>query len=184
MQDAGCRRPQWRNRLAHGTYRAVLVSDAGVASSSLAWGIPPSFSFFSFLLGLLHLVAFRFECGSPQVARLAQSVEHGTFNPRVVGSSPTSGGCHVFGKKYFGKKRIKNGGDKMKPRAVTRIRTWVIAATTQGTNHYTITANRWRVRRPLATACPLLASHRAPRRCAVLLVCAFASLTRIPRYSR
>ena len=24
--------------------------------------------------------------------------------------------------------------------AVTRIRTWVIAATTQGTNHYTITA--------------------------------------------
>ena len=26
--------------------------------------------------------------------------------------------------------------------AVTRIRTWVTAATTQGTNHYTITANR------------------------------------------
>lgn len=25
--------------------------------------------------------------------------------------------------------------------AVTRIRTWVTAATTQGTNHYTITAN-------------------------------------------
>ena len=26
-------------------------------------------------------------------ARLAQSVEHGTLNPRVVGSSPTLGGC-------------------------------------------------------------------------------------------
>ena len=26
-----------------------------------------------------------------EVARLAQSVEHGTLNPRVVGSSPTSG---------------------------------------------------------------------------------------------
>ena len=26
-----------------------------------------------------------------QLARLAQSVEHGTLNPRVVGSSPTSG---------------------------------------------------------------------------------------------
>ena len=28
---------------------------------------------------------------SLQPARLAQSVEHGTLNPRVVGSSPTSG---------------------------------------------------------------------------------------------
>ena len=27
-----------------------------------------------------------------QEARLAQSVEHGTLNPRVVGSSPTLGG--------------------------------------------------------------------------------------------
>ena len=31
-------------------------------------------------------------------ARLAQSVEHGTLNPRVVGSSPTSGE-HFY--KYF-----------------------------------------------------------------------------------
>ena len=29
-------------------------------------------------------------------ARLAQSVEHGTLNPRVVGSSPTSGGRTFF----------------------------------------------------------------------------------------
>ena len=29
-------------------------------------------------------------------ARLAQSVEHGTFNPRVVGSSPTSGVAGMF----------------------------------------------------------------------------------------
>ena len=29
-------------------------------------------------------------------ARLAQSVEHGTFNPRVVGSSPTSGVQPLF----------------------------------------------------------------------------------------
>ena len=29
---------------------------------------------------------------SKQQARLAQSVEHGTLNPRVVGSSPTLGG--------------------------------------------------------------------------------------------
>ena len=29
--------------------------------------------------------------GNLQQARLAQSVEHGTLNPRVVGSSPTSG---------------------------------------------------------------------------------------------
>ena len=30
--------------------------------------------------------------GSLNIARLAQSVEHGTLNPRVVGSSPTLGG--------------------------------------------------------------------------------------------
>ena len=30
------------------------------------------------------------------VARLAQSVEHGTLNPRVVGSSPTLGACFFF----------------------------------------------------------------------------------------
>ena len=29
-------------------------------------------------------------------ARLAQSVEHGTLNPRVVGSSPTSGDLFTF----------------------------------------------------------------------------------------
>ena len=29
-------------------------------------------------------------------ARLAQSVEHGTLNPRVVGSSPTLGGSTFF----------------------------------------------------------------------------------------
>ena len=28
-------------------------------------------------------------------ARLAQSVEHGTLNPRVVGSSPTLGANHL-----------------------------------------------------------------------------------------
>ena len=34
----------------------------------------------------------RFRLGERQVsARLAQSVEHGTLNPRVVGSSPTLG---------------------------------------------------------------------------------------------
>ena len=33
---------------------------------------------------------------SPNSARLAQSVEHGTFNPRVEGSSPSSGGVHSF----------------------------------------------------------------------------------------
>ena len=33
--------PQWRNRLAHGTYMSVLIrlSNAGVVSSSLTWGI-------------------------------------------------------------------------------------------------------------------------------------------------
>lgn len=31
--------PQWRNRLAHGTYKTVVVSNAGVVSSSLTWGI-------------------------------------------------------------------------------------------------------------------------------------------------
>ena len=31
-----------------------------------------------------------------QQARLAQSVEHGTLNPRVVGSSPTSGELIFF----------------------------------------------------------------------------------------
>jgi hypothetical protein len=30
--------PQWRNWLAHGTYKTVVVSDAGVVSSSLTWG--------------------------------------------------------------------------------------------------------------------------------------------------
>ena len=30
------------------------------------------------------------------VARLAQSVEHGTLNPRVVGSSPTLGALFLF----------------------------------------------------------------------------------------
>ena len=40
--------PQWRNRLAHGTYRAVTASYAGVASSSLAWGMHFMFSFLTF----------------------------------------------------------------------------------------------------------------------------------------
>ena len=38
------------------------------------------------------LISRRFELAKPvSVARLAQSVEHGTLNPRVVGSSPTLG---------------------------------------------------------------------------------------------
>lgn len=40
--------------------------------------------------------------------------------------------------------------------AVTRIRTWVIAATTRGTNHYTITAN------PPTYAPPSVRPHIAP----------------------
>ena len=32
------RLPQWRNWLAHGTYKTVVVSNAGVVSSSLTWG--------------------------------------------------------------------------------------------------------------------------------------------------
>ena len=36
------------------------------------------------------------KCKGKKRARLAQSVEHGTFNPRVVGSSPTSGGHSVL----------------------------------------------------------------------------------------
>ena len=47
------------------------------------------------------------------------------------------------------KKKKKNGNivdhvsvsGKKKKGAVTRIRTWVVAATTQSTNHYTITAD-------------------------------------------
>ena len=35
---------------------------------------------------------------------------------------------------------VKKKGKKKSCIAVTRIRTWVTAATTQGTNHYTITA--------------------------------------------
>ena len=33
------RPPQWRNRLAHGTYRQYALRYAGVVSSSLTWGI-------------------------------------------------------------------------------------------------------------------------------------------------
>ena len=40
------RLPQWRNRLAHGTYTAVSVSNAGVVSSSLTWGTYFISSFF------------------------------------------------------------------------------------------------------------------------------------------
>ena len=32
--------------------------------------------------------------------------------------------------------------------AVTRIRTWVVAATTRSTNHYTITAKRTELQKP------------------------------------
>ena len=32
------RPPQWRNRLAHGTYRQYALRHAGVVSSSLTWG--------------------------------------------------------------------------------------------------------------------------------------------------
>ena len=45
----------------------------------------------------------------PQVARLAQSVEHETLNLRVVGSSPTLGAkifciqAKIFSKNLFGK---------------------------------------------------------------------------------
>ena len=42
--------PQWRNRLAHGTYMTVRLSNAGVVSSSLTWGIP-----FSCFIGLTKL---------------------------------------------------------------------------------------------------------------------------------
>ena len=47
--------------------------------------------------------------GGVNVARLAQSVEHGTLNPRVVGSSPTLGAKifslerdHLVEEKYAG----------------------------------------------------------------------------------
>ena len=34
-----CSSLQWRNWLAHGTYKTVFVSNAGVVSSSLTWSI-------------------------------------------------------------------------------------------------------------------------------------------------
>ena len=34
-------------------------------------------------------------------ARVAQSVEHGTLNPRVVGSSPTSGAYFSFNGEFY-----------------------------------------------------------------------------------
>ena len=46
-------------------------------------------------------------------------------------------------KKNVEKKSLKMGEKRKNEKihlAVTRIRTWVTAATTQGTNHYTITA--------------------------------------------
>src|SRR2546425_6051415 len=48
--------------------------------------------------------------------------------------------------------------------AVTRIRTWVIAATTQGTNHYTITATRSRLLRTGTSRHGMLLGATAARR--------------------
>ena len=47
-------------------------------------------------------VDIRRHCATLDVkARLAQSVEHGTLNPRVVGSSPTSGAPFSFFMGFF-----------------------------------------------------------------------------------
>ena len=45
-----------------------------------------------------HIIGFHkaLDYLNHQPARLAQSVEHGTLNPRVVGSSPTSGDLFIF----------------------------------------------------------------------------------------
>ena len=50
----------------------------------------------------------------PQVARLAQSVEHETLNLRVVGSSPTLGETFflTFVKKYFPELKNKNAATR------------------------------------------------------------------------
>ena len=46
-------------------------------------------------------VIMRIYAGTFIKARLAQSVEHGTLNPRVVGSSPTSGAPFSSLNSYF-----------------------------------------------------------------------------------
>ena len=103
----------------------------------------------------------------PCRAQLAQSVEHGTFNPRVVGSSPTLGEATLLypnlrATRVLLKVTMKNRKGKKGAHlpAVTRIRTWVIAATTQGTNHYTITATRSHALAPLSDTSPCAASTR------------------------
>ena len=50
------------------------------------------------LRNITELQSLLESCMTGQPARLAQSVEHGTLNPRVVGSSPTSGARFYF---YF-----------------------------------------------------------------------------------
>ena len=44
---------------------------------------------------------------------------------------------------FLFKKTLTSIKNSFKKGAVTRIRTWVVAATTQSTNHYTITAVAW-----------------------------------------
>ena len=46
--------------------------------------------------------------------------------------------------------------------AVTRIRTWVVSATTRSTNHYTITANRQLVAKEQNTGYKATALYLAP----------------------
>ena len=48
------------------------------------------------LRNITELQSLLESCMTGQPARLAQSVEHGTLNPRVVGSSPTSGAHFYF----------------------------------------------------------------------------------------
>ena len=66
-----------------------LSSKQEIPSSNLGGAFPfydMSHQHFKILNDGIHLVL---------TARLAQSVEHGTLNPRVVGSSPTLGVCFL-----------------------------------------------------------------------------------------
>ena len=69
------------------TSASVSVERLRLDRASMAAAISPSFCCRSALCKNKK-VKFAILCSE---ARLAQSVEHGTLNPRVVGSSPTSG---------------------------------------------------------------------------------------------
>ena len=79
---------------------------------------------------------------SVNIARLAQSVEHGTLNPRVVGSSPTLGGSFEHKITIEKSSELERGMQFIKSNDAhwipSKFRNWNIVRLAQSVEHATL----------------------------------------------